>query len=118
MIVEFNDLKINSVDHLRNTVSSSKPNKSYDLVVIRDGRKKRLKVVLEEMPGDDVLVSSSRSNRTNELGIEVSELTRSNRRKYDVSNKEDGVIVTDVRSGSPAENSGIQVGDIITRVGT
>ena len=70
------------------------------------------------MPGDDVLVSSSRSNRTNELGLEVSELTRSNRRKYDVSNKEDGVIVTDVRSGSPAENSGIQVGDIITRVGT
>ena len=45
VIVEFNDLKINSVDHLRNTVSSSKPNKSYDLVVIRDGRKKRLKVV-------------------------------------------------------------------------
>ena len=58
VIVEFNNLKINSVDHLRNTVSSSKPNRSYDLVVIRDGRKKRLKVILEEMPGDDVVVSS------------------------------------------------------------
>ena len=118
VIVEFNDLKINSVDHLRNTVSSSKPNKSYDLVVIRDGRKKRLRVELEEMPGDDVLVSSSRPNKSNELGIEVAELTRSNRRKFDVSNKEDGVVVTDVHSGSPAENSGIQIGDIITRVGT
>ncbi|MAQ74636.1 MAG: protease, partial [Candidatus Marinimicrobia bacterium] len=118
VIVEFNNLKINSVDHLRNTVSSSKPNRSYDLVVIRDGRKKRLKVKLEEMPGDDVVVSSTRPNKTNELGIEVSELTRSNRRKFGISNNEDGVVVTNVQPGSPAENTGIQIGDIITRVGT
>ena len=118
VIVEFNNLKINSVDHLRNTVSSSKPNRSYELVVIRDGRKKRLKVILEEMPGDDVVVSSTRPNKTNELGIEVSELTRSNRRKFGISNNEDGVVVTNVQPGSPAENTGIQIGDIITRVGT
>jgi serine protease Do len=118
VIVEFNNLKINSVDHLRNTVSSSKPNRSYELVVIREGRKKRLKVILEEMPGDDVVVSSTRPNKTNELGIEVSELTRSNRRKFGISNKEDGVVVINVQPGSPAENTGIQIGDIITRVGT
>ena len=35
VIIEFDDVMINSVDHLRNTVSSSKPNKSYELVVIR-----------------------------------------------------------------------------------
>ena len=70
------------------------------------------------MPGDDVVVSSTRPNKTNELGIEVSELTRSNRRKFGISNNEDGVVVTNVQSGSPAENTGIQIGDIITRVGT
>ena len=65
MIVEFNDLKINSVDHLRNTVSSSKPNKSYDLVVIRDGRKKRLKVVLEE----DIVVVFGPDQNASEFAI-------------------------------------------------
>ena len=29
VIIEFDDVMINSVDHLRNTVSSSKPNKSF-----------------------------------------------------------------------------------------
>ena len=118
VIIEFDDVMINSVDHLRNTVSSSKPNKSYQLVVIRDGRKKNLNVVLEAMPNDEVLLSSNESTNTNELGIEVSELTRSNRRKYGIKNNEQGVILTKVDSGSPAENTGIEVGDIITRVGT
>ena len=88
VIIEFDDVMINSVDHLRNTVSSSKPNKSYQLVVIRDGRKKKLDVVLEAMPSDETLLSSNESTNTNELGIEVSELTRSNRRKFGIKNNE------------------------------
>ena len=63
---------------------------------MRDGRKKNLNVVLEAMPNDEVLLSSNESTNTNELGIEVSELTRSNRRKYGIKNNEQGVIVTRV----------------------
>ena len=118
VILEFNEVKVNNVDHLRNTVSASKPNKQYDLVVIRDGRKKRLKVTLEEMPGDEVLLASNRPEPTNVLGIEVSELTRSARREYGIANREEGVVVTSVAEGSVSANSGIQVGDLITRVGT
>ena len=88
------------------------------MVVIRDGRKKKLDVVLEAMPSDETLLSSNESTNTNELGIEVSELTRSNRRKFGIKNNEQGVIVTKVNPGSPADNTGIEVGDIITRVGT
>ena len=43
VIVQFEDVKVNNVDHLRNTVSASKPNQHYELVIIRDGRKKNLK---------------------------------------------------------------------------
>jgi serine protease Do len=63
VIIEFNDVEVNSVDHLRNTVSSSAPNKRYDLIVIRDGRKKTIKVTLEELPGDEVLLSPGNSSR-------------------------------------------------------
>ena len=109
---------MNSVDHLRNTVSSSAPNKRYDLVVIRDGRKKIIKVNLEELPGDEVLLSSNRTEPTNELGIQVSELSRSSRREYGIGSRDEGVIVTAVKDGSVSANAGIQVGDLITRVGT
>ncbi|MEA1881761.1 MAG: PDZ domain-containing protein, partial [Candidatus Marinimicrobia bacterium] len=100
------------------TVSASKPNRSYDLVVIRDGHKKTLKVRLEAMPDDDVLLASSKPTITNELGIQVSELTRSLMREYNISTSEEGVIVTNVSPVSVAAEAGIRIGDLITRVGT
>ncbi len=118
VIVEFNDVEVNSVDHLRNTVSASKPNQKYDLVVIRDGRKKRLKVRLEEMPEDDTLLAVNRPGETNELGIQVSNLTRSLMREHGIKSNDEGVIVTHVVPNSPAAKAGIRVGDLITRVGT
>ncbi|MDD9879665.1 MAG: DegQ family serine endoprotease [Candidatus Marinimicrobia bacterium] len=119
VILEFNGVKVNSVDHLRNTVSASKPNRRYDLLIIRDGKKKTLKVRLEEMPGDEVLLASSSPPRdTNALGIEVSELNRNTRREFGISARDEGVVVTQVAEGSAAFDAGIQAGDLITRVGT
>ena len=119
VIIEFNHVQVKNVDHLRNTVSASKPNKRYDLIVIRDGRKKTLKVTLEEMPGDDALATMSRPPaQTNELGIQVSSLSQSVIREYDISKGEEGVIVIAVVEGSIAAEAGIRIGDLITRVGT
>ena len=118
VIIEFNNVKVNNVDHLRNTVSASKPNKKYNLIVFRNGRKKTLKVSLEEMPGDDVLAATSRPIQTNELGIQVSSLTQSLLREHNIGTREEGVVVTNVFPGGVAEDAGIRVGDLITRVGT
>ena len=119
VIIEFNHVQVKNVDHLRNTVSASKPNKRYDLIVIRDSRKKTLKVTLEEMPGDDALAAVSRPPaQTNELGIQVSSLSQSVIREYDISKGEEGVIVIAVVEGSIAAEAGIRIGDLITRVGT
>ena len=119
VIIEFNHVQVKNVDHLRNTVSASKPNKRYDLIVIRDSRKKTLKVTLEEMPGDDALATVSQPPaQTNELGIQVSSLSQSVIREYDISKGEEGVIVIAVVEGSIAAEAGIRIGDLITRVGT
>jgi len=118
VIVEFDNIKVKNVDHLRNTVSSSSPNKKYDLVVIRNGRKKTFKVRLEAMPEEDVLLAASKPEITNELGIQVSNLTRSLMREYNINLNEEGVVVTNVSSESVAAEAGIQIGDLITRVGT
>lgn len=119
VIIEFNHVQVKNVDHLRNTVSASKPNKRYDLIVIRDSRKKTLKVTLEEMPGDEPLaIVSQPPAQTNELGIQVSSLSQSVVREYDISKGEEGVIVIAVVEGSIAAEAGIRIGDLITRVGT
>lgn len=119
VILEFNNVKVSSVDNLRNTVSASKPNRQYDLIIIRDGKKKTLKVRLEEMPGDDILLANNNSSeKTNILGIQVAELNRSTRREFGIAPRDEGVVVTRVVEGSTADQAGIQTGDLITRVGT
>ena len=118
VIVEFDGMMINSVDHLRNNVSISKPNNFYNLGVIRDGRKKSFKVKLEKMPNDDKLALNVQTENSNELGIEVSNLNRLNRQEFGINSQDAGIVVTRVLSDSPSAEAGIQAGDLITRVGS
>ena len=118
VIVEFDGIKIQSVDHLRNNVSSSKPDKYYNLSLIRNGKKKSLRVKLAKMPNDDQLAMSTQSESASELGIEVSSLNRMNRQEFDIKDKDTGVLVTQIFQNTPADDAGIRVGDLITRVGS
>ena len=118
VIVEFNSQKVKTVDNLRNKVSASKPNKSYELILIRDGKKKTMRVKLEEMPSDEVLIGSNIEESSNEIGIKVSSISRSLRNQYNLNAKDEGVVVVSVDENSPSDVAGIQPGDIITRVGT
>ncbi len=118
VIIDFDGLKIKSVDHLRNNVSISKPNNLYNLTVIRDGRKKSFKVKLEKMPNDEQLAINEQNENANELGIEVSDLNRLNRQEFNINSQDNGIVVTRIFLDSPADDAGIQVGDLITRVGS
>ncbi|MBI1334939.1 MAG: PDZ domain-containing protein [Armatimonadetes bacterium] len=51
------------------------------------------------------------------LGIGIDNLTDANRRKNSIPTSVTGVLVTTVESGSVAEKSGIQVGDVIQSIG-
>ena len=118
VIVEFDGIKIQSVDHLRNNVSSSKPDKFYNLSLIRNGKKKSFRVKLAKMPNDDQLAMSTQSESASELGIEVSSLNRMNRQEFDIKDKDTGVLVTQIFQNTPADDAGVRVGDLITRVGS
>lgn len=118
VIVEFNSTKVKTVDNLRNKVSASKPNKNYPLILIRDGKRKSIRIALEEMPNDEILISSNFEESTNEIGIQVSSISRSLRNQYKLSSSEEGVVVVEVEQNSPSDLAGIEPGDIITRVGT
>ena len=50
VIIEFDGRKVKDVRHLQDIVSGSKPGKKVEATVIRDGKEKRLKIELGEMP--------------------------------------------------------------------
>ena len=118
VIIEFDGKNIKSVDHLRNNVSISKPDDLYNLTVVRDGRKKSFKVKLEKMPSDEQLAIEDQTQSSNELGMEVSELNSSLRKEYSIADQDIGIVVTKVLIDTPADEAGIQAGDLITRVGS
>lgn len=119
VIQTFDGIEINSVDHLRNAVSSSTPNLSYNLKIVRNGYEKKIKIKLEELPGPDILITSVKiPDQEIGLGLKVVVSTPALLRKYGLEENDEGVIVAGVAPNSPADREGIHEGDLITRVGT
>lgn len=113
IIVEFANEEVKDINQLRNAVAAVKPGTSSAVVVIRDGRKKSLRVKLGELDAatpekkPDVQESAAE-----DLGVRIEPLTRDLARRLG-SERTSGVVVTSVRPGSPAALSGIQPRDIL-----
>jgi serine protease Do len=101
-------------------VAGYKPGSRVPVKVIRDGEEKTITVTLGERPeqepeqlslaeGDENQPSSRR------LGIQVSEVDDELAREYNIE-APNGIVVTDVQSGSQAEKEGIRPGDLILEI--
>lgn len=108
-----------NAQQLRNALRN-KVGQSVTLSVIRSGKSMKIKVVPELWPDEapDLVASSSSKGtgvQADDLGVTVKPLTRELARVHGVKRTE-GLIVTDVETGSPAAKRGIKVGTIITEV--
>ena len=118
VITNFQGKEITNGAELKNLVSSASPGSEITLTILRDGKAKDVAVVLEERSGTDM---KSASSAYNEFGLSVLDVTDELIDKYDIqrpmNSDVQGVVVTDIEENSIAEKSGMQEGDLITRVG-
>lgn len=94
------------------------PGRAYDMQVKRDGKIISLDVTLEAMP-DNFFAQATRpvSNRPEAaLGLDIGELNPTIAEQLGIE-RESGIVVTDVAPNGPAADAGLQVGDVIVRVG-
>ncbi|MBD3170402.1 MAG: PDZ domain-containing protein [candidate division Zixibacteria bacterium] len=91
-------------------VSSSEVGSVKSLELIRDSRKKRLKVEIGLQPKVE-----AEEKEFNELGLTVKEVTESMYRQYSLGTKE-GVFVQYAEVGGVAGKANIEMGDIIIEV--
>ncbi|OUW80437.1 MAG: hypothetical protein CBD77_00320 [bacterium TMED217] len=117
VIVRFDNKNITDSSNLRNIVSLMPPGSKSKVVVFRNGSKKILNVVLQELK-DDKKVALRPSKGTSILGLEVKEINNSLKKKYNIEDNDGNLVITDVEQGSEAEEKGLKEGDIIKRVGT
>ena len=117
VIIRFDNKNISDPSNLKNTVSLMPPGSKSEVVVFRNGSKKKLSVLLEELK-DGKVVSSNSSPSTSILGLDVREITDTLRKKYGIEDESGKLVIVSVDSNSEAADKGLREGDIIKRVGT
>lgn len=119
VIVEFDGKKVTSETQFRNLVAQQKPGETVEVVVLRDGRRKTLKVTLDQRPSVEEMARQTRpkpSSRSAErLGLVVQNLTTNLAQQFGYEDRT-GVIVARVAPGSQAAEKGIQPGFLIEEV--
>lgn len=114
VIIKFNGKAINKSSELPYLVGSVSPGKKVRLLVVRDGKKKTISLVLGELPGEDQLAKRATVEKeevvVNPLNIDVAPIDENMKQKWNLTQ---GVVVREVREG-PAAEVGVLVGDVIT----
>jgi len=111
VIVEFDSQLIENTHDLSFKIADTPPGTKVEIKVIRDGKEKTLTAKLDELStGEEGEQTSASSGQ--DLGITVSTLTPRTARRIGFRTEE-GVLITEVRRYSEAEQKGLLPGDII-----
>jgi S1-C subfamily serine protease len=118
VIVQYDGQAVREDSKFRLMVGATPVGKTVPVVVMRDGKEKRLNVTLVERPEEDVVASAPAPESSAWLGIHVEDARAGDaRRQYSLDRGQAGVVVTGVDEGSPAAER-LQEGDVITEVYT
>jgi serine protease Do len=115
VIIRFNGKEVKNSTELRNLVANSDPGEKVKLQVIRSGKEKEVDVVLGELPEDNAIAAKNNPAISEDIGIKVANINQELSQKFNLESDK-GVVITEVSSGSIAEQSGLRPGDIILRI--
>lgn len=118
VIIRFDNKNITDPSNLRNIVSLMPPGSKSDVVVFRNGSKKNLSVVLQELKDGKQVAVKTNSSNTSVLGLELKEINRDLMEKYNIDEDDGNIVVVSVNVNSEAADKGLVEGDVIKRVGT
>ena len=113
IILEFNGKPVKHADALPPLVGAVIPGSEVDVVVFRRGKEAGLKVVIETLEQDKKvaeMVKEMPENKTSRLGVSVVDASAKDLEELKVPF---GVVVSEVKIGSPAAEVGLRPGDVI-----
>jgi len=121
VITALNGNKIDNGSALQVAVSEMRPGTKITLAVIRNGKPETLNLTVGQFHGNSEVASNDASDgpdgtKTGKLGLAVSNMTPEARQQINAPEQIKGVVVENVRPASPADDAGIQPGDVILEV--
>jgi len=116
VIVRIDKDEIKQAHDLPIRIAAHKPGDKVHVGIIRDGKRITIPVVVEAMPDDGTLSASKKRNKKDAShGLVLESLTAETAEALRVRTKR-GVVVRQIRRGSPAARAAIENGDVIVKV--
>jgi serine protease Do len=113
VIVRFGGQEIDKSTDLPSIVANTPVGKEIDIVVLRNGKRKKLQVTVAKLEEEE----AAEPVAADELGLSVQDITPEIARELELEQDSKGVVVSAVTPGSPAEEAGLRPGDVIEMVG-
>ena len=118
VITELDGQKVSDASQLQIDVGQKQPGTNIKLDVLRDGRTVTVPVTLEAMGSRDHDGNETSTNEHGKprWGLGLTDMTPELREQLQASSDLHGAVVEQVQPGSPADNAGLQRGDVIVEV--
>jgi len=114
VVVALNGQSVDTANTLRNLVAQTDVKKTVSVGVMRNGKAETVQVTIGEQPAGEQATAAASEN-ADKFGLTVQELTPQLADRLGYTD-EHGVVIADVKSGSPAEEIGLRQGDLIKEI--
>lgn len=116
VITELDGKPVPDAGQLQMLVGQKRPGDTIHLEVLRDSKPVSVSVKLEALGGDKGTETAGGEHGKGRWGLKLADLTPDTRNEVQAEPSVHGAIVEDVMPGSPADNAGLQRGDVIMEV--
>ncbi|MEI6208207.1 MAG: Do family serine endopeptidase [Desulfuromonadales bacterium] len=115
VILEFDGKPIIEGNELPRLVAATPVDKQVKLVIFRDGKKLDVPLVVGKLKDGGTGSPSGSSNESDKIGITVEELKKEMADRLGIRDSK-GLVITEVKPGSPAEDAGVSPGSIVIEI--
>ena len=118
VIREFDGQPVDDFDDLPKLVAKTPVNKKVEVVVIRDGKRKKISTVVGALEEPEVAKAAAEptTGGASAFGLRVQNLTPELAEQLGLEDGAKGVVVSAVEPGGPAGDAGLRRGDVIVEV--
>lgn len=115
VIIEYDGKQISEGSELPRYVAATSVDKKVNMVIFRDGSKKNISLVVGQMKDKDDTTIADSGKVNDKIGVTVEEAKKESAERFGLGDSK-GLIVTEVKPGSSAEDVGVTAGSIVIEI--
>jgi serine protease Do len=116
VLTKLDGQSVTDAGELQMQVGQKHPGDTIHLEVMRDGKTMSIPVPLEAMGENSSRATAGAEHGKGRWGLSLDDLNPATRDQLQLPSDVHGAVVEDVQPGSPADNAGLQRGDVIVEV--